>query len=64
MSSTVVSTTWFTTGANRGFGYEIARAAVESGDSVAATARDRGQARAAQRGYGVTPTYTSVRPPA
>lgn len=32
--------TWFITGANRGLGLEIARAALEAGDSVVATARD------------------------
>ncbi|HEY2041718.1 MAG TPA: SDR family oxidoreductase [Jatrophihabitans sp.] len=32
--------TWFITGASRGFGREWARAALERGDSVAATARD------------------------
>ncbi|MEV5386252.1 oxidoreductase [Streptomyces sp. NPDC052721] len=31
---------WFITGASRGFGLEIARQALERGDSVAATARD------------------------
>ncbi|MEU4348210.1 oxidoreductase [Streptomyces sp. NPDC023838] len=31
---------WFITGASRGFGLEIARQAVERGDSVVATARD------------------------
>ncbi len=34
--------TWFITGASRGFGKEWARAALERGDSVAATARDTG----------------------
>ena len=33
-------TTWFITGASRGFGLEIARQALERGDSVVATARD------------------------
>ena len=32
--------TWFITGASRGFGHEWARAALERGDRVAATARD------------------------
>jgi len=32
--------TWFITGANRGLGLEIARAALAAGDSVVATARD------------------------
>jgi NAD(P)-dependent dehydrogenase (short-subunit alcohol dehydrogenase family) len=35
-----MSTTWFITGASRGFGREWAVAALERGDSVAATARD------------------------
>jgi hypothetical protein len=35
-----MSTTWFITGASRGFGREWATAALERGDSVAATARD------------------------
>lgn len=39
--------TWFITGANRGFGYEIARAALAMGDTVVATARDPQQAREA-----------------
>jgi NAD(P)-dependent dehydrogenase (short-subunit alcohol dehydrogenase family) len=33
-------TTWFITGANRGLGLEIARAALEAGDQVVATARN------------------------
>ncbi|MFA5123630.1 oxidoreductase [Zavarzinia sp.] len=32
--------TWFITGANRGLGLALARAALDAGDSVAATARD------------------------
>jgi NAD(P)-dependent dehydrogenase (short-subunit alcohol dehydrogenase family) len=35
-----MATTWFITGASRGFGKEWAEAALERGDSVAATARD------------------------
>ena len=35
-----MSTTWFITGASRGFGREWAIAALERGDTVAATARD------------------------
>jgi NAD(P)-dependent dehydrogenase (short-subunit alcohol dehydrogenase family) len=35
-----MSTTWFITGASRGFGREWAIAALERGDAVAATARD------------------------
>jgi len=34
--------TWFVTGASRGFGAEIAKAALRSGDRVVATARKRG----------------------
>jgi len=33
--------TWFVTGASRGFGAEIAKAAVRSGDRVVATGRKR-----------------------
>ncbi|WP_186038880.1 SDR family NAD(P)-dependent oxidoreductase [Burkholderia gladioli] len=33
--------TWFITGASRGFGLEIARAALAAGNKVIATARDR-----------------------
>src|SRR5262245_25565709 len=33
--------TWFVTGASRGFGAEIAKAALRSGDRVVATARKR-----------------------
>jgi NAD(P)-dependent dehydrogenase (short-subunit alcohol dehydrogenase family) len=35
-----MSKVWFITGASRGFGREWAIAALERGDSVAATARD------------------------
>lgn len=35
-----ISKVWFITGANRGFGLEIARAALQEGDTVIATARD------------------------
>lgn len=35
------SLVWFITGASRGFGLEIARAALERGDAVVAAARDR-----------------------
>jgi NAD(P)-dependent dehydrogenase (short-subunit alcohol dehydrogenase family) len=38
----MTSKTWFITGASRGFGREWAIAALERGDSVAATARDTG----------------------
>jgi NAD(P)-dependent dehydrogenase (short-subunit alcohol dehydrogenase family) len=34
------SLVWFITGASRGFGLEIARAALERGDAVVAAARD------------------------
>ncbi|MGJ7440653.1 SDR family NAD(P)-dependent oxidoreductase [Aquipuribacter sp. MA13-6] len=37
---TTIRKTWFITGANRGFGREFARHALERGDLVAATARD------------------------
>jgi len=47
-----MSKTWFITGANRGFGYQIAASALESGDSVVATARRPEQAGAALAGYG------------
>ena len=36
----MTSKTWFITGTSRGFGREWATAALERGDSVAATARD------------------------
>lgn len=38
-----MSRTWFITGASRGIGAEIARAALASGDKVVATGRDRAQ---------------------
>jgi NAD(P)-dependent dehydrogenase (short-subunit alcohol dehydrogenase family) len=38
-----MSKVWFITGANRGIGLEIARAALRAGDSVVATARDAGK---------------------
>ncbi|MDQ6649346.1 MAG: SDR family oxidoreductase [Actinomycetota bacterium] len=38
----MVAKTWFITGTSRGFGREWAQAALERGDSVAATARDAG----------------------
>ncbi|WP_093788883.1 oxidoreductase [Actinacidiphila guanduensis] len=47
-----MSKVWFITGANRGFGYEIARAALESGDTVVATARRPQEAQAALSAYG------------
>lgn len=42
--------TWFVTGANRGLGLEIARAALEAGDEVVATARHPLQIDEALRG--------------
>lgn len=44
--------TWFITGANRGLGLEIARAALESGEQVIATARRPEQIGAALGGFG------------
>ena len=38
-----MSRIWFITGASRGIGAEIARAALAAGDTVAATGRDREQ---------------------
>jgi NAD(P)-dependent dehydrogenase (short-subunit alcohol dehydrogenase family) len=43
--------TWFITGASRGLGLEIARAALENGDNVVATARKPEQAQSALVGY-------------
>jgi NADP-dependent 3-hydroxy acid dehydrogenase YdfG len=40
MEVVVKSLVWFITGASRGFGLEIARAALERGDTVVAAARD------------------------
>ena len=50
--STVSSKTWFITGTSRGFGREWAEAALERGDSVAATARDAGSLDALVAAYG------------
>ncbi|SFF66839.1 Short-chain dehydrogenase, partial [Actinacidiphila alni] len=47
-----MSKVWFITGANRGFGYEIARAALDSGDRVVATARRPQEAEAALKEHG------------
>nr|WP_274636427.1 SDR family NAD(P)-dependent oxidoreductase [Microbacterium bovistercoris] len=44
--------TWLITGAGRGFGREIARAALETGDQVIATARNPEQIHAVLPGYG------------
>ncbi|MHB9848846.1 oxidoreductase [Streptomyces krungchingensis] len=43
---------WFITGASRGLGLEVARAALESGDRVVAAARKPEQASAALSGFG------------
>jgi NAD(P)-dependent dehydrogenase (short-subunit alcohol dehydrogenase family) len=40
MEIVMKSLVWFITGASRGFGLEIARAALERGDAVLAAARD------------------------
>lgn len=44
--------TWFITGANRGIGLGIARAALEAGDQVVATARKPEQVEAGLAGFG------------
>ncbi len=44
--------TWFITGASRGLGLEIARAALEAGDNVAATARNLQHIEDALPGHG------------
>src|SRR5262249_17789402 len=41
ISRKMMQKTWFVTGASRGFGAEIAKAAMRSGDRVVATARRR-----------------------
>jgi NAD(P)-dependent dehydrogenase (short-subunit alcohol dehydrogenase family) len=43
---------WFITGASRGFGLEIARQALERGDAVVATARERARWRRVWRAAG------------
>lgn len=45
-------TTWFITGAARGFGLEIARQALDRGDTVVGTARNPADVEAALPGYG------------
>ncbi|MFJ7206984.1 oxidoreductase [Streptomyces sp. NPDC098789] len=45
-------TTWFITGASRGFGLEIARQALDRGDDVVATARNPEAVASALPGYG------------
>ena len=42
-----MSKVWFVTGANSGFGTSIAKAALDAGDQVVATARNMGKLRAA-----------------
>ena len=44
--------TWFITGASRGIGLEIARAALEAGDRVVATARTPGRVEEGLSGFG------------
>ena len=44
--------TWFVTGAARGIGFAIARAALAAGANVVATGRDRARVEAAFAGYG------------
>lgn len=46
--------TWFITGANRGLGLEVARAALEAGDKVVATARNPKQIEEALEGFAET----------
>lgn len=46
------SRVWFITGASRGLGYQWARAALERGDQVAATARDTAALSALRDAYG------------
>lgn len=46
--------TWFITGANRGLGLEVARAALQSGDKVVATARNPKQIEQALEGFAET----------
>jgi NADP-dependent 3-hydroxy acid dehydrogenase YdfG len=42
-----MSKVWFVTGANSGFGTSIAKAALDAGDQVVATARNMDKLRAA-----------------
>ena len=44
--------TWFITGSSRGFGWELARQALERGDAVVATARDPEVVETTLAGYG------------
>ena len=43
--------TWFITGANRGLGLEVARAALDAGDNVVATARKPDEIENALAGF-------------
>src|SRR5688572_30266718 len=43
---------WFITGASRGIGAEIVKAALEAGDNVVATGRNRDQIAATFKSYG------------
>ena len=62
---------WFITGTSRGFGRELAIAALERGDKVAATARDtatlddlrRSTATRCYRFGSTSPTTTRTSPP-
>jgi NADP-dependent 3-hydroxy acid dehydrogenase YdfG len=42
---------WFITGASRGFGYEFTKAALETGNSVIATARNIESLRESEKSY-------------
>src|SRR5688500_7869181 len=52
MTQRFLMTTWFITGASRGFGLEIARQALEQCDRVVATARNPQQVEKALTGHG------------
>jgi NAD(P)-dependent dehydrogenase (short-subunit alcohol dehydrogenase family) len=52
IKETTMTKTWLITGAGRGFGREIARAALEAGDQVIATARDPKHIADGLPGYG------------
>jgi NAD(P)-dependent dehydrogenase (short-subunit alcohol dehydrogenase family) len=53
-------TTWFITGANRGLGLEIARAALQAGDQVVATARKPALIVDALQGFGTQLQVTEL----